>query len=497
MSSSKPLPSQLVIAAGTYDGILAGWELTHNKPSKKAGKQQKSSGRSSSSLELTFATPVHEGSLRCLSLASSTEIGEPGSLLSCGYDEMLRTHDWHKHKTSIGEVRTPADFGTPTASSFAPPPPSTSPSTHCVVGFSNGKIVLYKKRDWSVQHVLAGHEGGVGSLSVHPTGKMALSGGQTDGKLKLWDLTKGRLAYVVKIPPRTTNRQTGKSIFDPVCSLVWSQEGNAYAFCHGSHITVRDVSSGKELLDVDLPSRANQVTLMTSSEETSPYYGDLFVAVACNDGSLPVLAVQNVDTDEDEEEDMTRRAILAIEPVDSIVAGEERFKCIASIRDFCVATANSAGVVSIMNLEGAVRMIMDPSQSSADNEDDEDDSEIESDDDDDEDAEEELAVDILQSTRLGSGARITSMTVWCNDIDKNDDVLDEDIGRSADNLTEEDVEEREDKGKGTKRKVEEIEVNADAVEKARELVSQAKKLKKKKEKKKKSKNKNKNKKDGQ
>lgn len=165
MPSSNP---SLVIVAGTYDGVLAGWET------------QDHGGHS---LELTFATPIHQGSIRSLSLAAPSSPDKPGTILSCGYDEELKTHDWSKKLHSSGQVRTPADFGTPTCSAFAPP--TTAPSTHCLLGFSGGKIVVYKKRDWSIQHVLEGHNGGVASVAVHPTGRLALSGGKSDGKLKL------------------------------------------------------------------------------------------------------------------------------------------------------------------------------------------------------------------------------------------------------------------------------------------------------------------------
>ena len=217
--------SGLVIAAGTYDGVLAGWEL--KKKSRKRASDEESS--SSGGLSLTFATSVHTGSIRSLSLASSPKGDAPGPLLSCGYDETLKTHDWHKRMTSSGEVRTPADFGTPTCSAFAPP---TKQSTHCIVGFTSGKICIYKKRDWSVQHVLAGHENGVSSVAVHPTGKLALSAGVSDGKLKLWDLTKGRLAFVNKIKP--SSQMGGSTRYDAVSSLVWSTEGDFYRYLEGA-----------------------------------------------------------------------------------------------------------------------------------------------------------------------------------------------------------------------------------------------------------------------
>ena len=80
------LPPGLVIAAGTYDGLLAGWEIKEKR------------------LELTFATAVHEGSIRSLSIAASTKLDIPGSLLSCGYDEALRTHDWSKSLIKINAI---------------------------------------------------------------------------------------------------------------------------------------------------------------------------------------------------------------------------------------------------------------------------------------------------------------------------------------------------------------------------------------------------------
>jgi hypothetical protein len=440
--SSNP---SLVIVAGTYDGVLAGWEQHDGR-----------------SLELTFATPVHQGSIRSLCLAAAAPSSKlPGTLLSCGYDEMLKTHDWSRRLNSSGEVRTPAGLGTPTCSAFAPP---TQASTHCLLGLSGGKLVVYKKRDWSIQHVLAGHEGGIAGVAVHPTGKMAVTGGQADGKLKLWDLTRGRLAYATKLPPSSANKQ-GKTKHDPVDSLEWSADGTMYGWCCGTHITVKATDSGKDLLDAEVPSRVNQIVFMEGKE-------GIFVAAACNDGSLPVLAVQAIDSQDE------RRAILAIEPVDNPVAGEERFKCIRVIDGYRVVTANSAGVVSIMNLEGAVRMIMtdnDGEDNDESNKDEGDESSTDS-------QEVELAVDIIESVQLGSGARITSLSVWYNP-DAADTV------EEIDETSEEKVQVAEDPDKPQskddkrmKRKAE-IEMDSDTVEKARALVSQAKKMNKRKERK--------------
>ena len=398
---------------------------------------------------------------------------EPGSLLSGGFDETINIFNLQKH-SQAGELKTPNDLGSPLCCSFAPPSQSatTAPPTHALVGLTSGKIVLYKKRDWSVQHVLSGHDdGGVQCLAVHPTGRMALSGGR-DGKIVLWDLMKGRLAFVYKISALKKIKRK-----ESVNHIVWSGDGNRYAFCYGSKITARDVASGEDLLDVEMPSRVNQLAFIGGAE-------GMFLAAACDDGGLPVLEVGQL---EEEGDANTRRAIMAIEPVDRVVAGDDRLKCIQAIEGgsgFLVVTANSGGIVSVMDLEGAARMMLTPSNGG--------DSEGETDSDDagndtDSDGEMEVAVEILDSVRLGSGARITNLTAWSyageNEIDDSDDE-EESLSESesaSDLETEKSKKEPEtntpEGTKGVK-----IELDADALEKARKLVGQAKKHQQKKKK---------------
>lgn len=436
------VPPGLIIAAGTYDGVLAGWEFKEK-------------------MELTFATVVHEGSIRSLSIAANAQPDIPGSILSCGYDEALRTHDWNKRLTSSGEIRTPSDFGTPVCSSFAPP---STHSTHCILGFTNGKVCIYKQRDWSVQHVLAGHEGGVSSLAVHPSGKLALSGGSSDGKLKLWDLTKGRLSFVDKIKPASA--QSGRTHYDPISSMTWSNDGSFFGLSHGSHITVREVATGRDLLDVDLPSKVHEIALLSGPE-------GLFVVGACNDGSLPVLAVEDSDNE-------SRRAIMAIEPVDSHLAGEQRFKCLKAVKGYFVVTATSAGVVSVMNLEGAIKMIMSGSDDASDD----DDASAASSDDSEADNEMDLAVDIVETAQLGSGARITCLAAWCRQDETEPEEEIDKRERSPKPQTRK-TKEAEEKTLKRKQNSNDITMDAAAVKKARSLVKKAKTMKDRKEKKKK------------
>jgi len=319
---------------------------------------------------------------------------------------------------------------------------------------------------------------------------MALSGGR-DGKIILWDLMKGRLAFVHKLPKRGGKGRTK----DAVNHVVWSDDGSRYAYCHGTKITARDVGSGEDLLDVDMMSRVNQVAFIGGPE-------GMFVAAACDDGGLPVLEVGQL---EESDEADTRRAIMAIEPVEGVVAGDDRLKCIRSVNGgsgFSVVTANSGGIVSLMDLEGAARMMLTPGNDEeggggGDDGREKDEEDEESDVDSDEEI--EAAVEILDSVRLGSGARITDLAVWSYGGTEDDAELDEFSGSESDNepsLAADDekevkVEEEEQpppakrkKGfKDYKKDDNKVEMDAEAVEKARKLVGQAKKHQKKKKKK--------------
>ena len=323
---------------------------------------------------------------------------------------------------------------------------------------------------------------------------MALSGGK-DGKICLWDLMRGRLAFVHKIGGSSKGRK------HTVNHIIWSEDGTRYAYCtHEGNITAREMETGRDLLDIDLPTSAkpNQICFLGGED-------GLFLAAACNDGGLPMFAVGSID--EEEEETGTRRALMAIKPVEGVAsAGDERFKCIQSVQGgsgFLVITANSGDIVSLIDLEGGARMMLDDIDSDGhDNDDSERSVDSKSNASSDEDGkDEDVAAEILNSVRLGSGARITAISVWShstmdvsNEQDENEGVEDNDNdilnSNSDDDIDERAVELKvipEKKRKiitvSVRNKQNEIEMDSEALKKARALVSQAKKRDKRKKKK--------------
>lgn len=183
-----------------------------------------------------------------------------------------------------------------------------------------------------------------------------------------------------------------------------------------------------------------------------PFSSYAFLAAVCDDGSLPVFCIDPVAS--------TRvRAIMAIQGVDRIVVGTDRLKFIRPLSNFLVVTANTGGVLSIIDLEGAMRILL---SDVSENDDDEDNSHGENEED-----EEEFAAEILASVRVGSGARITNLAVWCSN-EEAGEMQKPEVNTNKMKLTE-----------FSAKKEEEDNGDEDLTTRARKLVQQAKKRQKK------------------
>ncbi|MBU6335628.1 MAG: hypothetical protein KGS47_14675 [Chloroflexi bacterium] len=59
-----------------------------------------------------------------------------------------------------------------------------------VSGSTDGTVRVWNTSDWSVRHVLTGHTGYIGGVAVSPDSRLIASGGR-DGAIRLWDATTG------------------------------------------------------------------------------------------------------------------------------------------------------------------------------------------------------------------------------------------------------------------------------------------------------------------
>jgi len=65
----------------------------------------------------------------------------------------------------------------------------------------------------------------VSSISIHPTGRLALSTSQ-DSSLRLWNLVKGKCAHTT-------------TLTSPAEQVAFSPSGSSYAVVHGPEVSCR------------------------------------------------------------------------------------------------------------------------------------------------------------------------------------------------------------------------------------------------------------------
>lgn len=87
--------------------------------------------------------------------------------------------------------------------------------THVLVASDSGAVSIWRLKDWAKLHTMRGPKSGVMTIALHPSERMALTGSKS-GKLTLWNLVKGRVAFQTKLGRR-------------IDSVQWSPCGSFYA----------------------------------------------------------------------------------------------------------------------------------------------------------------------------------------------------------------------------------------------------------------------------
>lgn len=169
-----------------------------------------------------FHFTPHIQSIKCL--ASSGRY-----LVSGSADENIRIYDLQKRK-ELGTLSHHS--GTITALEFYK-------KKWLLTAGEDGKIFVLRTKDWEVLAELKGHaraavgkaKVGVVDISVHPTGRLALSVGQ-DRKLILWNLMTAKKASVMACYP-------------DVLKVAWNLAGDRYAVTYTTSISFFSPETGK------------------------------------------------------------------------------------------------------------------------------------------------------------------------------------------------------------------------------------------------------------
>ncbi|CAG9325525.1 PAK1IP1 [Blepharisma stoltei] len=150
--------SEILIVVGTYTGGLIGLQGPVNHP------------------KTIFAFSATTNCIKSLNIQGEF-------LFAGGYDEMIRIFHLNERK-ELGAVLENSG----SVNSIA------SCKSHFLTGNDQGKVCIWRMKDFTMLHSLKGHRSSVNGLSLHPSSRMALSVGK-DNRLYLWNLIKARISF--------------------------------------------------------------------------------------------------------------------------------------------------------------------------------------------------------------------------------------------------------------------------------------------------------------
>ncbi|KAK2723479.1 hypothetical protein QYM36_001968 [Artemia franciscana] len=206
------------VLVGTYEEFVLGLKL------QKQDEKYK--------LSQTFSDHGQCGSVRCIAVS--------GKFVACGSsDETIKVYDLQKR----------IDFGNLIKHNGTVTCVDGFKSENLLSGSEDGTICIWRTRGWECDRTLVNaHKGGVTSLSIHPSGKLALSVGK-DKSLRTWNLIKARTAYVKNL--------------HAVGDLVrWSDEGTRYLVVIDSTLTVYSTESADVVYVVKTKGRIHSAVFV-------------------------------------------------------------------------------------------------------------------------------------------------------------------------------------------------------------------------------------------
>lgn len=234
----------LQIVAGSYEHKIFGFDCLAETDDD------------SMSLALTpvFAYAPHAGCVKSVAMSGNGQLLASGST-----DEHIKLYNL-KTRRELGDL-IQHDGAITTLDFFG--------KTHLMSGAADGMLAIWRTKDWECLKVMRGHKGEVHDVAIHPTGRLALSVGK-DKSLRLWNLLKGRSAYI-------------KNIHIEGTKVVWSHTGVNYAVAADKQFMVYNLESGKQMVEVKSPSGyANDIS----------FVGDDMIVSGFDDGTARVYGVE-------------------------------------------------------------------------------------------------------------------------------------------------------------------------------------------------------------
>ncbi|CDR43459.1 CYFA0S12e00716g1_1 [Cyberlindnera fabianii] len=154
-------------------------------------------------------------------------------------------------------------------------------------GSEDGKLIIWRTKDWEMFGTLKGHQGRVNDLAIHPSGRIAVSVGD-DKTVRLWNLMTAKKAANLRVKK---DWQKGEKV-------RWSLKGDYFFVGLLNQMLIYKTSDAKVVGEV-----AFKQTLMNL--EVYDINGTEYAVVGLGNGALQFYKVKDLVEDEKTEPEFT------------------------------------------------------------------------------------------------------------------------------------------------------------------------------------------------
>lgn len=272
MSESRPF-TQFRIMVGSYEHNLLCLSLTMK-------------GKNEPVFTPIFHFQAHALSIKSIDIAKRY-------LVTGSNDEHIRIYDLQKRK-ELGTLLS--HQGTVTTLRFSSETTEENlekSGKWLLSGSEDGKIIIWRTKDWEMFGTLKGHQGRINDLDIHPSGRLAISV-STDKTVRLWNLLTAKKAAVLKIKGRDHLGQSGETV-------RWSTDGKHFVVGLLTQLFVYAVGDEVELVK----KISFKTTLMCM--EILNIQGTEYLVTGHSNGAIEFLTVAKALSEENPEPEFVLR----------------------------------------------------------------------------------------------------------------------------------------------------------------------------------------------
>ncbi|PIN10688.1 WD40 repeat-containing protein [Handroanthus impetiginosus] len=288
------------LVAGSYERFIWGYKLKSRKHPH--------------SLTLTslFSFPSHLSTIKTVAVAGSAAV-------SGGNDDTIKIYDLST-SSEIGSLYHSSSI---TSLSFFSPPSLSSFPRNLLAGDAEGCLSMYDADPFVLLKTVKIHKKAINSLSVHPSGKLALTVGH-DECLAMVNLVRGRRSFYCKLSKEASIVQfdgTGEKFFMVVdekisvhesedAKLIFELDNNKRVLCaapghngilftggEDRNVTAWDTASGKVAYSIEdaHAARIKGIVVLSKSVDDLGEEDPYIVASASSDGVIRTWDVRMVN----------------------------------------------------------------------------------------------------------------------------------------------------------------------------------------------------------